>query len=120
MVLKPWLDSSVSSRMTGSFELVRSDQVSETPCGVPLDVGSRKHSPAWNIAGAAANDCRSSEDGDVVDEVVVVEIMWRRVTLLVPFSLSSNLVRAIRPWMAGTSTHSSSISVMIHPPPEKD
>ena len=40
-------------------------------------------------------------------------------TLFVPLSrrsLFSNLVRTIGSWVAGTSTHQSSISVTIHPP----
>ena len=35
---------------------------------------SRKCSPTRRIARAIANGCRSNEDGDVVDEVMVVEI----------------------------------------------
>ena len=35
---------------------------------------SRKLSPTQKIARAVANRCRSSEDGDEVDEVVVVDI----------------------------------------------
>ena len=35
---------------------------------------SRKRSPTSKIVRAAANECRSSEDGNVIDEVVVVEI----------------------------------------------
>ena len=35
---------------------------------------SRKRSPTVKIARAVANECRSSRDGAVVDEVVVVEI----------------------------------------------
>ena len=35
---------------------------------------SRKRSPTSKIVRAAANQCRSSEDGNVIDEIVVVEI----------------------------------------------
>ena len=43
MSLKPRLDSSVPSRiMGGSFKLVRSEKVSETPSRVLLDVYYRK------------------------------------------------------------------------------
>ena len=35
---------------------------------------SRKRSPTWMLVRAVANECRSSEDGNVIDEVVVVEI----------------------------------------------
>ena len=34
----------------------------------------RKRSPTWKIARAIANECRSSEDGDIVDKVVIVGI----------------------------------------------
>ena len=39
-----------------------------------MHLDSRKRSPTRRIARAVANGCRSSEDGEVVDEVVVVRI----------------------------------------------
>ena len=38
------------------------------------NLDSRKRSPIWEIERAVANECRSSKDGDVVDQVVVLEI----------------------------------------------
>ena len=39
-----------------------------------MHLDSRKRSPTWKIARAVANECRSSEDGDIVDKVVIVGI----------------------------------------------
>ena len=44
---------------------------------------SGKHSPTSNIARAVTNECRGSEDSDLVDEVVAVEInsvIWPQFT----------------------------------------